>query len=407
MRDDTSSKWQTVKIGDVCSLMTGGTPSRTKPDYFKGDIKWLVSGDIHHKEIIDCDGRISELGLANSNARLLPVNSVMIALNGQGKTRGTVAMLRTEATCNQSLVSIMPKDTKQLLPEFVYMNLYGRYDEIRKMTGDAGNERRGLNMRLIRGIEIPLPPLEEQQRIVAVLDEAFEGLARARANAEVNLQNARELFGGVEDSVLSPAISNAAAKRVLLEDVADLRGGFAFKSKQYRDDGHFVLRTVNITKDGGITRDNAKFISESEVEAHAKFALQPIDTLFVMVGATLGKTGLVLPSDLPALLNQNMWVVRAIEGKVDPIFLHFLFRRITRDVLGKATGTARGFLKRDDVRKLAFGLPSLSEQQKITEALEGVQVKLREAEASYVEKLVQLDDLRQSLLQKAFAGELT
>ena len=103
--------WSVKKIGDVCDLMTGGTPSKSKKGYFEGgDIRWLVSGDINKKIIKDCNGRITQLGLENSSAKYLPVNSVMIALNGQGKTRGTVALLKTKATCNQSLVSIHPKE---------------------------------------------------------------------------------------------------------------------------------------------------------------------------------------------------------------------------------------------------------------------------------------------------------
>ena len=198
--------WQTKRIGDVCDLATGGTPSRAKPEYFGGDIKWLVSGDINQGEIFDCEGRITEAGKKNSNAKLLPVNSVMIALNGQGKTRGTVALLRTQATCNQSMVSITPKQSSGLLPEFLYANLHGRYEEIRRMTSDDDKDRRGLNMGLVRSIEIPIAPLAEQQRIVGLLDEAFEGLATAKANAEKNLQNARALF----ESHLNPSSPTAA-----------------------------------------------------------------------------------------------------------------------------------------------------------------------------------------------------
>ena len=110
-----------LKIGDICDLMTGGTPSRKVPEYFdNGEIKWLVSGDINQKEIFDCDGRITEEGLNNSSAKFLPENSVLIALNGQGKTRGTVAMLKTKATCNQSLVSIFPKSGVNLNTKYLY-----------------------------------------------------------------------------------------------------------------------------------------------------------------------------------------------------------------------------------------------------------------------------------------------
>jgi type I restriction enzyme S subunit len=174
--------WVEKRIGDVCNLMTGGTPSRKKLEYFdQGSVKWLVSGDIHQKEIHDCEGRITQLGLDNSNAKYLPLNSVMIALNGQGKTRGSVAILRTKATCNQSLVSIFPNDTSQILPEYIYTNLHGRYEEIRRITGDDGNDRRGLNMPLVRNIEIPIPPLPTQQAIVEKLDALSEETKRLEA----------------------------------------------------------------------------------------------------------------------------------------------------------------------------------------------------------------------------------
>jgi type I restriction enzyme S subunit len=164
--------WVNSTIGESCNLQTGGTPSTSKKEFYEdGVIKWLVSGDINQKVINDCVGRITELGMNNSNTKYLPINSVLIALNGQGKTRGTVAMLRTKATCNQSLVSIYPKDDKSLMPELVFSNLEGRYDEIRKMTGDSGNDRRGLNMPLIRSIKFSYPKkLTEQKNIIIKLD---------------------------------------------------------------------------------------------------------------------------------------------------------------------------------------------------------------------------------------------
>jgi len=157
--------WEDKKIGEICKLMTGGTPSRNKKEYFEGGIiNWLVSGDVNLKEINYCDGKITEDGLKNSNAKYLPLNSVIIALNGQGKTRGTVAMLRIKATCNQSLVSIYPNNTEMILPEYIYYNLDSRYNEIRKITGDSGNDRRGLNMPLIKNINISYPKSIDQQK---------------------------------------------------------------------------------------------------------------------------------------------------------------------------------------------------------------------------------------------------
>lgn len=159
-------EWEMVKLGDVCEFMTGGTPSSKVKKYYEGgDIPWLVSGDIHLGEIFDCSGRITKLGMENSNAKLLPKDSVLIALNGQGKTRGTVALLRMEnATCNQSLVSIKPIDQQKLLPEFLYYQLKGKYKDIRNITGD--NQRSGLNIPILKNIEILIPNINIQKQIV-------------------------------------------------------------------------------------------------------------------------------------------------------------------------------------------------------------------------------------------------
>lgn len=163
--------WEMVELSKVCNFMTGGTPTSSVKEYYeKGTIPWLVSGDIHKGEIYDCEGRITKKGMENSNAKYLPKDSVLIALNGQGKTRGTVALLRMEkATCNQSLVSINSIDKNILLSEFIYYQLKSMYQEIREITGD--NQRSGLNISIVKAIKIPLPPLKIQKQIVAQIEE--------------------------------------------------------------------------------------------------------------------------------------------------------------------------------------------------------------------------------------------
>jgi restriction endonuclease S subunit len=163
-------EWPLKTIGETCALMTGATPSSTVKEYYEnGTINWLVSGDIHKGEIYECAKKITQKGLENSNTRLLPANSVLIALNGQGKTRGTVALLRIEATCNQSIIAINPNDHNSLMPEFLYYQLKARYQEIRDITGD--NQRSGLNMPIIRNIMITIPTLSIQQEIVAQIEK--------------------------------------------------------------------------------------------------------------------------------------------------------------------------------------------------------------------------------------------
>jgi type I restriction enzyme S subunit len=167
---ELEEKSERYKIANVYDLKTGGTPSTNKKDYWdNGNIKWLSSSDINQIQIYDCKGRITQLGFDNSNTKIIEKDSVLIALNGQGKTRGSVAMLRTEATLNQSLVAMIPKDRNKNVSDFLFRNLQMRYIEIRELTGL--NDRRGLNMNLIRNIEVPIPPVSIQQKVVKYLDE--------------------------------------------------------------------------------------------------------------------------------------------------------------------------------------------------------------------------------------------
>ena len=158
-------------------------------------------------------------------------------------------------------------------------------------------------------------------------------------------------------------------EHVKLGDVAELSGGYAFKSSQYTEHGRVVVRTINIRDDCSITLDGATYISEDEAAQFSKFSLRDMDTLFVMVAATLGKIGFVRSDVLPALLNQNMWVIRAKPGRIEPVFLHYCFRELSRIPLAWVSGSARSFLRRDDVRNLEFHLPPLTEQRAIANIL--------------------------------------
>lgn len=164
--------WHWSRVGELCDLRTGATPSTSRREFFGGDVRWLVSGDIHQREIHDCEGRITSLAVTSSNCKVLPENSVLIALNGQGKTRATVAVLRVPAACNQSLVAMTPKSGALITPEFLFWNLRYRYREIRDVTGQ--HQRRGLNMGLVSELSVAVAPLAEQHRIVARVEELMK-----------------------------------------------------------------------------------------------------------------------------------------------------------------------------------------------------------------------------------------
>jgi type I restriction enzyme S subunit len=174
--------WEVVKISKIADVTAGGTPSTKNSTYWGGDIPWMNSGDINLRRIKKVDGRITLLGLENSSTKLVPANSILMALAGQGKTRGKVAVNEFSLCTNQSLATIY--NFKNADYEFLFQNLESRYSEIRKMsTGDGG--RGGLNLAIIKSIPIALPPLKEQKRISEILysfDEKLETLSEKKTN---------------------------------------------------------------------------------------------------------------------------------------------------------------------------------------------------------------------------------
>lgn len=395
--------WPIKTLGETCDLMTGGTPSRAKPEYFEnGTIKWLVSGDIHQKEIFDCAGRITELGFQNSSAKYLPENSVMIALNGQGKTRGSVSLLRVKATCNQSLVSICPQKTDELLPEFLYINLHGRYEEIRKMTGDDGNDRRGLNMPLIRSIEIPIPPIPEQKRIVAILDQAFADIDKARANAEQNLKNARELF----DSYLQQVFSQRGEAWVeeTLGAIADVEYGYTDKSTEEGDLRY--VRITDIDKNGELTSTSKKYIQHSK-EA-ALFVVKDKDLLMARTGATFAKVLLYKDYEPSVFASYLIRIKFKVEMENELYWYFAKTPNYWQQAEDLKSGAAQPHFNGAALKQVLFTYPKSVEDQKILmQKFEELSIETKQLEAIYKQKIDVLDELKKSILQKAFSGELT
>ena len=155
--------WEQRKVSEVAEIVAGGTPSTTVSNYWNPkEIPWLSSGEVHKKYITFTDNMISKEGMNNSSAKIVPENSVLIALAGQGKTRGTVAINRIPLTTNQSIAAMSFND--DIVPEFIFCNLEGRYDEIRKMSSGDG-ARGGLNKQLVGDIVIPFTGKEEQALI--------------------------------------------------------------------------------------------------------------------------------------------------------------------------------------------------------------------------------------------------
>lgn len=402
---NSNKDWEIKTLGEVCNLMTGGTPRRNHPEYFNGgNIKWLVSGDIHKKEIHDCGGRITEEGYKNSNAKYLPVGSVLIALNGQGKTRGTVALLRTEATCNQSLVSINPKDQKVLSSEYLFRVLDGRYEEIRKMTGDSGNDRRGLNMPLIRSIEITVPSLLEQKRIVKILDEKFGQIDELKGITERQIVDAKELFGSSAENLF--AGENCDWKQVYLGDVCKINDGTHFSPKN-SSEGDYMYVTAKNIKPYRIDLSKITYISKkAHDEIYARCSPKKGDILYIKDGATAGIAA-INTIDEPFSLLSSVALFKCSEDIFNNFLLHYM-NSITgkKNFLEYVGGAAITRLTLVKLKNISIPLPTKIEQQKIAKELDELSEETKKLEVIFRRKITDLEELKKSYLEQAFSGNL-
>jgi type I restriction enzyme S subunit len=194
--------WAKVNLGDVCDLITGATPSTGKKEYWEnGTIPWMNSGEVNLRYVTNTKNMITRQGYDNVSTTIVPIHSVVIALAGQGKTRGTVALLKTTVCTNQSLAALVP-NTKMVSGEYLYHYLRTQYMKLREVSAGDGT-RGGLNLKMLRSYKVIIPPMEEQQRIVDIL-ERFDTLTTdITAGLPAEIEARRKQYEYYRDQLLT------------------------------------------------------------------------------------------------------------------------------------------------------------------------------------------------------------
>lgn len=156
-------------LGEVSDIVLGGTPNKTKHEYWEnGTIPWMSSGEVNKKKIYSTDNFITQAGYDNSSATMVPANSTVIALAGQGKTRGLVARIKISLSTNQSLATLIPKDI--IINDYMYYYLESQYNKLREVSSGDGS-RGGLNKEILKRYPIVIPPIPIQEQVVSILDK--------------------------------------------------------------------------------------------------------------------------------------------------------------------------------------------------------------------------------------------
>lgn len=410
--------WSSTTIGDLSEVVTKGTTPTSVGFTFQDHGVNFIKVEALREDGTFKPEKFARVSADCHNAlkrSQLHAGDILFSIAG---ALGRTALITPEvlpANTNQALSIIRLKEGAPIDRGFLAYCLSSGalIEQIEKARG--GVAQQNLSLSQLKGFEIPLPPLEEQQRIVAILDEAFEGLARAKANAEANLASAKELFenfisGLMEHDQSEWVIHSFSDASVVQIEDGDRGANYPNKS-EFTGTGYCVfLNTKNVRPDGFEFSDVA-FISKTRDQLLRKGRLRPRD----IVLTTRGTVGNVAFFDETVPFNQlrinsGMLILRPNEDKVRAEFLFELFKSgvMKSQIAEHISGAAQPQLPIRSLKKFHLPAPvSLERQLEVVARANQMARSHQELEGRYRDQVAAIDNLRQSLLQKAFAGELT
>jgi restriction endonuclease S subunit len=211
--------WPRRRIDEVGEVFVGSTPKRSDPSLWGGDVPWVASGEVAFSRIAGTRETITDAGLGNRSRRLHPPGTVLLAMYGEGKTRGQAAILDVEAATNQAVAAVR-LDRARMRPEFLYLCLMRQYDEVR--TFGRGGQQLNLNKALVQAIEVPCPPIERQGELI----QEIEGYLRVCGELDEALSTAKRLGSAARVALLRDSLGGHLAPVV----PRDSRGDAALSS---------------------------------------------------------------------------------------------------------------------------------------------------------------------------------
>lgn len=390
------------KLGDVCDVIGGGTPSKKNAKFYEGKILWATVRDMKSEIISNTEFKITEEAVKKSSTNIITKGNVIIATRvGLGK----VCFLENDTAINQDLRGIVPKKSNQINVGYLFQWFKSISHLILKEG--TGATVQGVKLPFVKSLEIPLPPLPEQQRIVTILDKAFAAIDQAKANAEQNLQNAKELFV----SYLQGVFENGDWETKTVQEITRVINGYAFSSKDFKPTNS--VKSVKITNVGvkEFVEETDNYLPEEFGETLKKVQVKEGDIVIALT-RTIISAGLkvaVVPATYDgALVNQRVAALVAHEQDINPNFLYYYLstKGVADYVLAHVNTLMQPNLSINDLKTLPVPLPSIDEQVSILSQLDTIQAEAKRLVAVYQKKITDLEELKKSILQKAFAGEL-
>ncbi|MCG7896468.1 MAG: restriction endonuclease subunit S [Candidatus Thiodiazotropha taylori] len=377
-----------VKLGEIATIYSGGTPSRGEPSYWGGDIPWVKTTQIQNGVITeqDIEEWITDEGLRRSAAKMVPKGSVLMAMIGQGKTRGQVAILNIDATTNQNAAAILALDGND--PGYIYQQLLFRYKQIRNISNSSGQQN--LNLDLIRSITFPKID-NAQQPLIANLLTAWD---TAIVKTEQLISAKEKQFDWLKSTLL---LRNPNAKHwktyPLGQFIEEKKEKSTFpdlypcltssRRGMFLQNEYFSRQVASKDNTGYKIMDRGDFTFRSMSD----------DGIFVFNQQNIVDKGLISPA----------YGVFASKCNMDPDYLYYFLNSSSfrRSLAREVQGGTRTALKLNALKKLDVDVPELQEQKAIANKLNVAKQEIN----LLVELAEQYRKQKRGLMQKLLTGE--
>ncbi len=394
--------WHRSTLGEIARISSGGTPDRATPEYWGGEVPWVTTGEIQFNTITDTVEKITEVGLKNSSAKLFPPGTLLMAMYGQGKTRGQVAKLGIEAATNQACAAILLQDGHDT--DFYFQYLSSQYEAIREL-GNAGTQQ-NLSGGILKTVSVHVPPVSEQRciaQILATWDQAIAKTEQLLANSQRQKQ---VLIGSLISDRKAARENQSSWEQSTLCQVATVAVSSVNKKSE---SGERAVQLCNYTDvyyrdciDSRIAFMQAT-ASDNEIE---KFTLRSGDVIITKDSETAADIAVAarVTETVPNLVcGYHLAMIRPDLNRIDPVFLHSYFNLPrTKDYFASnANGVTRFGLPLGAIQDAPIAFPFIDEQRKIGQIISSAELEV----AGLVKDIELLKIQKQALMAQLLTGK--
>jgi type I restriction enzyme, S subunit len=403
--------WVVKELEEVAKVYSGNSiNAKEKAENYIGleiGTPFIATKDVSFDHQVDYNNGVLIPEPKSSEFKIAPKNSVLVCAEG-GSAGRKIAHNDRDINFGNKLFAIVPDATADSKFFFYYCinkDFYDAFSE--KMVGIIG----GVSLKKFKSLLFPIPPLPEQKRIVAILDETFDAIDKAVANAEKNLANARELFESYLSSTFAPSENLGQGEprkdwiTVKLKDICTKITDGVHKKPNYLKKGVPFIKINNLTCGSGISFEGVSYISKEDHELFCKRTNPEKGDILITKDGTIGIVRIV-DTEIEFSIFVSVALVKPIDKSISPYLKYVLESPLIQNQINPQ-GAALKHLYLRDLREYSVPIPPKSEKNKIVVKLNALSVKAKRLESIYQHKLACLAELKQSLLQKAFSGELT